>query len=117
MPALPAEDCIPLQHMLEAVQKARKMAAGRARNDLDTDDQLSLALQRLIEILGEAAKNVSQEARAQARDIPWRQIAGMRDRLIHAYHDVNLDIVWATVTDDLPVLETALEALLETESQ
>jgi uncharacterized protein with HEPN domain len=116
MPALPADDRIRLQHMLEAVQKAVRMVAGRTRHDLDTDDQLTLALQRLIEILGEAAKNVSEGTRAQAGDIPWRQIAGMRDRVIHAYHDVNLDIVWVTVTDDLPVLEASLESLLGTEA-
>jgi uncharacterized protein with HEPN domain len=63
----------------------------------------------LLEIIGEAARSVSTEKRAQLSDIPWREITGTRDRLIHAYPDVNLDIVWKTVTKDLPTLVAALE--------
>jgi len=91
------------------------MIAGRDRGDLSVDDQLSLALQRLIEIIGEAAKKVSAETRSKFADIKWAAIAGMRDRLIHAYFDVNLDLVWDTLIDDLPPLITALESLLKTE--
>lgn len=102
--------------MLEAARKARAKAAGREREDLDQDEDLSLVLQRLIEIIGEAAKNVTPQTRAQATGIRWPAIAGMRDRLIHAYFDVNLDILWTTVTDDLPQLISALELLLTTDS-
>jgi len=115
MPTLPAEDLVRLRHMLEAARKAQEMAAGRCREDLDFDDQLSLALQRLIEILGEAAKKVTAATRDRAGEIPWKQIAGMRDRLIHAYFDVNLEILWDTVTEDLPPLVSALETLLSTD--
>ncbi len=101
--------------MLDASRKARMLIAGRERSDLTTDDLLSLALQRLVEIIGEAADKISEETQSQAADIPWRAITGMRHRLIHAYYDVNLDILWTTVTDDLPPLITALESLLKTE--
>lgn len=84
MPALPAEDRVRLQHMLEAARKARVYVAGRSRQDLDRDEKLSLALQRLIEILDEAGKQVTDETRSRAPDIPWRQISAMRNRLIHA---------------------------------
>lgn len=114
MPTL--RDDVPLKEMLEMAKKAQAMVEGREREDLDTDDQLSLALQRLIEILGEAAKRVSAETRERAEDIPWKKIAGMRDRLIHQYWNVNLDIVWNTVTEELPPLVAALETLLGTES-
>lgn len=109
---LSAEDRIRIRHMLDAANKARSFVAGRKREDLDDDEQLSLSLQRLVEILGEAAKKVSAEGRAQAPRIPWPKIAGMRDRLIHAYFDVNLDILWDTIVDDLPPLVAALEAAL-----
>lgn len=113
MPALPAEDRVRLQHMLEAARTARVYVAGRSRQDLDRDEKLSLALQRLIEILGEAGKQVTDETRSRDPGIPWRQISAMRNRLIHAYFDVNLDILWDTIVEDLPPLEMALEKLLE----
>ncbi|MEM7051720.1 MAG: HepT-like ribonuclease domain-containing protein [Acidobacteriota bacterium] len=98
--------------MLEAVRKSREFAQGRRREDLDNDEQLSLALQRLLEVLGEAASKVTLEGRQLAPEIPWRAISGMRNRLIHAYFDVDLDIVWRTISDELPPLEGVLEALL-----
>jgi len=101
--------------MLDAARKAQRLIAGRRRDDLDEDEQLSLALQRLIEIIGEAAKKVSGETRTLATSIEWAAITGMRDRLIHAYFDVNLNLVWDTVTEDLPPLMAALESLLTTE--
>ena len=68
---------------------------------------------KLVEIIGEAAYGVTTECRDLHPAIPWMDIIGMRHRLIHAYFDVNLDIVWATVTDDLPPLATALEEILQ----
>lgn len=101
--------------MLDASLKAQTLIAGRDRGDLADDDQLSLALQRLIEIIGEAATKIAAETRSQAPDIKWAAITGMRNRLIHAYFDVNLDLLWDTVVDDLPPLIAALESLLKTE--
>ncbi len=87
--------------MLDAAQRAMRMAAGHSVEDLETHDTLSLALQRLIEIVGEAAKRISQETRENHPSIAWSQAAGMRDRIIHRYYDVNLQIVWDTIVDDL----------------
>lgn len=67
---------------------------------------------RNLEVIGEATKNLSRELRDANPDIPWRQIAGMRDVLIHDYLKVNLDRVWRTVVNDLPVLEAAVNRLL-----
>lgn len=64
-----------------------------------------------IEIIGEAATNVSEDCREQFPHIPWRSIINMRNRLIHAYFDINLDIVWQTVTEDLPYLITELDKI------
>jgi uncharacterized protein with HEPN domain len=85
---------------------------GRERTDLDTDEMLALSVVRLVEILGEAAKNVSQDLKNETPDIAWRQIAGTRDRLTHAYFDINLDIIWDIVTRDLPLPIVKLEYLL-----
>mgnify|MGYP001055611718 CR=1 FL=1 len=107
-------DRVRIQHILDASEKAIHFTQGRSRLDLDTDEMLSLALVRLVEIIGEAAKSISPELKAQASHIPWRQMAGTRDRLTHAYFDINLDIIWDIVTKDLPRLIPELEALSRT---
>ena len=86
--------------------------AGRQRHDLDQDLQLTLALTRLVEIVDEAAKNVSASVRERLPQVPWRAIAGTRDRLVHAYFDVDLDQLWQIVSTDLLPLVAALEAAL-----
>jgi uncharacterized protein with HEPN domain len=106
------DDRVRLQHMLDAARQALTFIQGRQRGDLDRDLQLTLALTRLIEILGEAAKNVSEQERLRTEDVPWRAIAGTRDRLAHAYFDVDLDRLWQIVSADLPPLVDALEAAL-----
>ena len=88
------------------------MTRGRKRADLDRDRQLNLALVRLLEIVGEAANRVPQEQRARIAAVPWSQIVGMRNRLIHGYDEVDFDILWRIVTDDLPRLIEALEKAL-----
>ena len=98
--------------MLDAARQASAFVAGKRREDLDHDLQLALALTRLVEIVGEAAKNTSSEERERRPEIPWRAIAGTRDRLVHAYFDVDLDQLWRIVTTDLAPLIVALEAAL-----
>ena len=107
------EDIIRLRHMLDAARKAVEFTKECKRADLDRDDKLSLSVVRLLEILGEAAKTVSQETRKQYPAIPWRQIAGTRDRLVHGYFDVDLDIVWRIVSSDLPPLLDQLREALQ----
>ncbi|MBL8216195.1 MAG: DUF86 domain-containing protein [Bryobacterales bacterium] len=102
-------DRIRLQHISEAAQKALRFIDGRRREDLDTDEQLLFAVIRALEVLGEAAVKLSPEARSRFPEVPWSQVIGMRNRLIHAYDDVNRDIVWATVTRFLPPLVATLE--------
>lgn len=103
---------IALRHMRDAAEKAIAFTHGRVRADLDTDELLGLAVVRLLEIVGEAARRVSPETRAIAPEIPWRQIAGTRDRLIHGYDDVDLDIVWTIVTRELRPLADSLGRLI-----
>ena len=91
------DDAIRLRHMLDAAREAIGFVAGHSRADLDRNRMLVLSLVKDIEIIGEAAYQVSQTARDQLPDIPWDDIIGMRHRLVHAYFDINLDILWRTV--------------------
>jgi uncharacterized protein with HEPN domain len=100
----PKSDQIRIRHMVDAAQKALSFTKGRTRRDLDSDDQLALATVRLIEIIGEAAAKITPETREAHPEIPWNDIVGTRNRLIHGYEDVDLNIVWQIVKEDLPDL-------------
>ena len=78
---------------------------------------LTLAVIRLLEVLGEAARNLSQDIRESHPEVAWKQITGTRDRLIHGYFYVDLDIIWAILTRDLPPLVSSLEKLLSQEQR
>lgn len=106
-------DRVRMRHMLDAAQEARLFVAGRSRSDLEVDRQLTLALVKDIEIIGEAASRVSDECRQRYAAIPWQNIVAMRNRLIHGYFDINLDVVWATVSQELAPLIGQLEQALE----
>jgi uncharacterized protein with HEPN domain len=101
-----------LHHMLDYARKAVAMTEGRAREDLDTDEMLYLALTRVIEVIGEAASRVPEEFRSRHPQLPWRQTIGIRNRLIHGYDTVNMDILWAIIQEDLPPLIEQLQAIL-----
>ena len=110
---LPEDDRIRLQHMLDAARKAARLAAGRSREELDAeDDPLAAALVHWICVIGEAASKVSSGTCSAVDGIPWPDIVGMRNRLIHAYFDINLDIVWDILSLDLPKLDRELEYLI-----
>lgn len=98
------EDRNRLLHMIEAAESAQHFLAGRSREDLDHDRMLLFALTRAIEILGEAASKVSTEARAKLPAVPWSRIVAMRNRLAHAYFDIDRNILWRTVAEELPEL-------------
>ena len=105
-------DRIRLRHLVDALNSAIRFARGRERGDLDSDEMLLFALVRAIEIAGEAASQVSAETCAQLPDLPWSSIVGMRNRLVHAYFDINRDILWTTVTEAAPPLVELLKNVL-----
>ncbi|MCM3875449.1 MAG: DUF86 domain-containing protein [Thermoanaerobaculia bacterium] len=107
------EHLLRLRHMLEAAAEAIDLARGKNRRDLTEDRVLQLALTRLVEIVGEAASRVPKDEQDRLPGIPWVDIVGMRNRLVHAYMDTDLDILWATVVEDLPALIPPLEAALK----
>lgn len=96
--------------MLDHAREAVEMARGRRRADLDSDRQFNLALVRLLEIVGEAANHIPEEVRERNPDVPWPQVVGLRNRLIHGYDEVDFDILWQIISRDLPKLIQALEA-------
>jgi uncharacterized protein with HEPN domain len=106
------DDDLRMVHMLEHAKEAISMVQGRTRQDLDADRQLNLALVRLLEIVGEAAARVTSATRKAHPQIPWQQIAGLRNRLIHGYDEVDFDVLWAILIDDLPQLVDELLVLL-----
>ncbi|OGQ21723.1 MAG: hypothetical protein A3C54_02575 [Deltaproteobacteria bacterium RIFCSPHIGHO2_02_FULL_60_17] len=104
-----------LRHMLAYAREAVELMRNRRRADLDTDRALGLAILRCVEIIGEAAGRVPAAIRRRYSKIPWPQIIGMRNRLVHGYDIVDYDIVWSTVADDLPSLIAELEKILPSE--
>ena len=104
-----------LRHMLDASREAVGFAKGKSRADLHADRGLQLILTRLLEIVGEAANKVPQTTRDLYPEIPWSAAIAVRNRLIHGYEDVDLDIVWQTVEEDLPRLIASLEKAIDSE--
>ena len=98
--------------MLDAAREAQRFVRGRDRPELDENSQLRFALLYALQIVGEASRQVSDELRAAHPTIPWQDIGGFRNRVVHGYFDVDLDRVWAIVHDDLPPLIAALEGVL-----
>ena len=103
---------IPLRHMLDHALEAVEMARGRSRADLNGDRKLNLSLVRLLEVVGEAAGRVPMRDREEHPEIPWAEIVSLRNRLIHGYDQVDFDILWAIVTEDLPPLIVSLRKII-----
>lgn len=106
------DDSVRLFHMLEAAREALSFVESKTRASLNTDRKLALALVKDGEIIGEAAANVTSERRGGLPEIPWNKIIGMRNRLIHAYFDIDLDVLWKTITEDIPPLISSLEQIV-----
>jgi uncharacterized protein with HEPN domain len=101
-----------LLDMLQSAQIARNYVAGRSQNELETDLQLQDAVVRRLLIIGEAAKRVSESTQKALPAIPWAAINGMRNRLVHEYDEIDLDIVWSTIMNSLPILILELEKIV-----
>ena len=102
-----------LKDMREAVRRIKAYTETLSYDDFMVDTKTQDAVVRNLEIIGEAAKAVSAELRASHPGMPWKGMAGARDRLIHHYFGINLDIVWDIITIELPILQEQIEAILE----
>lgn len=104
-----------LRDMLNYSREAVSLTQGKSREELDTNRLLNLALVRLLEVIGEAASKVPREECSRYPEIPWPQIVSLRNRLIHGYDQIDLDIIWQILTRDLPLLIAELEKIISQE--
>lgn len=108
-------DLVRIHHMLDATREILVFSNDKIRHDLDTDRMLFHSIIHLLEIIGEAAFGVSSEFKEKYPQIRWKNIVGMRNRLIHGYYDINKNIVWKTIREDIPSLNADLEKIVEYE--
>ena len=101
-----------LRQMLDTVRRIHHMVHGVARARFDNDEVRQLAVLHLIQVLGEAASRVSADFREAHPELPWNQMAGMRNRIVHGYDDVDADIVWRVATEDLEPVMAGLERMV-----
>lgn len=111
------DDLVRLRHMLDATREAMELASGKSKHDIEKERTLNLSLVRLIEVVGEAANRISPEGRDKYLSIPWQEIIGMRNRLIHGYDDIDFEILYQTITEDLPPLIAQLEKIVPSGDQ
>ena len=101
-----------LQHMLDNAKEAISLIKGKTRANLKDERMLELSLIRLVEVIGEAAAKINSDDYEKYSNIPWTQVVGMRNRLIHGYDEVDLNILWDTIDIDLPMLVKELKNIL-----
>ena len=105
------EDKIRILHMIESAEKAQEFLTNKTYDDLQQNEQLAFAVMHALEIIGEAAAQTTQEFRNAYPNIQWSNIISMRNKLIHAYFDINYKIVWSTVKEDIPMLLQQLRTI------
>jgi len=106
------DDSVYLRHILDAIAKVEVYLGGQGEMAFSQNTLLQDGVIRQIEIIGEATKRLSQQLRAKYGRIPWQDIAGMRDKLVHDYFGVDIGQVWLTATEDLPLLKVEVEKIL-----
>jgi len=102
-----------VQDILDSINDVENFIDGMEFEDFIKDKKTIYSVVRAIEIMGEAAKNVPEQVRKKYPDVPWKPIAGMRDKLIHGYFGVDLEILWETAKDDVPQLKTSISKVTE----
>ncbi len=102
-----------LRHILEAIEKIEKYLQGCDKQSFQTDEITQDAVVRQMEIIGEAATNLTRDLRSNNPQVSWRLATAMRNRLIHGYFDIDAEIVWNTTRNDLPILKMEIEKILE----
>ena len=109
-------DSVYLKHILDAISDIGKFTQGVSKDDFFENKEKQYAVLRALEIIGEATKNLSDELKAKNPRVNWRNVAGMGDKLIHAYFGINLPLVWETLKKDLPQLQFQAQKMLENAS-
>ena len=101
--------------MLDNAQRALRFVKGMKYEDFVKDDKTIYAVIRAVEVIGEAAGNIPENVRSRHPDIPWRDIRGMRSKLVHQYFGINMEVVWQTIHEDLPSLVSILKKIIKQE--
>ena len=102
-----------INDILDAMTKAQEFVQGFSYNKFLKDDKTQFAVVRAIGIIGEATKNIPVSVRKKYPQIQWREIAGMRDKIVHEYFGLNLKVIWRTVKEDIPTVKPLFEKLRE----
>lgn len=106
------DDRIYIEHILQSIERIQSYISGKNQESFSNDSITQDAVVRQLEIIGEATKRISKELRKNNPDVPWDDMAGMRDVLIHDYIDVDLNIVWKTASESIPGLKALLNKLV-----
>lgn len=102
-----------LEHILQAIERIRRYTKGKTFDDFIADDMMYYAVVKNIEILGEASNMLTEEFQKEHPQTPWKQVNGMRNYIVHEYFQVDNNIVWDVITNDLPLLEQQITAYIE----
>lgn len=105
------------KHIFDAIDSIERYLKDKNYEEFKENSMLQDAVIRKIEVIGEATKKLSGELREKNREIPWKQITGMRDKLIHKFSEIDLDVVWDTTNKDIPLLKVKLQKILELENR
>ena len=103
------DDLAFIEHILLCIDKIQEYTKNLTAHDFNNSELIQDAVIRNIEIIGEATKKISKDLKSQYREIPWKEMSGMRDKLIHDYFGVDVDVVWKTVNEDIPYLKSLIE--------
>lgn len=105
------DDAVYVQHMLDSIARIESYTEDVGEREFKEEPLIQDAVIRHLEIVGEAASRISEATQQRHDDVPWRDITGMRNKLIHGYFGVDVDVVWETIVEDLPPLKRQLESI------